>query len=120
MDGIDPADAAVAANTTQLPSAQRDRTPWVRSLAESVMSVPSGVDESRAPVAELTSSRNSGAALEQIASEDGHRTPSPMRSARRLEGEKVCAPVTALQVVLSADAEYRSGHADGEGEPAGQ
>jgi hypothetical protein len=51
---------------------------------------------------------------------EGQSTPSPTRRVSTLDGENACAPATALQVFVSAEAVKRSGHADGAGEPAGQ
>ena len=90
------------------------------SVADKVMLGPRGVEEMSVPVKESISSSTRGAVREHKISGEGQSTPSPTRRVKTLDGEKACAPATALQVFVSAEAAERSGHADGAGEPAGQ
>jgi len=114
-----PAAATEAAKTTHVPSAQRDMAPSL--VSDAAIVTPRGVDDTSVPVAAFSSSRNSGAACAHaLEPDEGHAAPSPTRSSSRLDGEKANAPDTALQVVVSAEAAERSGHADGADEPAGQ
>ena len=68
--GAMPANAALAPKARLAPSAERLSAPTYWSVAESVAPV-TAVEETRAPVSRLNSSRNRGAAREHDALADG-------------------------------------------------